>query len=178
MDFKEHVKQSERFLSANFHYNDNDPGENALRNTVEEFIAASNKLDHYKKLKYYGRALTEKLAAEKHQMSLQQFERSEDGGMEKLLHAAVGLATESGELLEAVYKAKWSGEPFDVVNCKEELGDLFWYMSILFRDLNLDLEEVLQINNDKLEKRYGQKFSEHAAIHRDLKAERDILEGK
>ena len=149
-----------------------------MRNTVEKFIAASNKLDHYKKLKYYGRALKPELANEAQQMSLQNFERAEDGGMEKLLHAAMGLCTESGELLEAVYKAKWSGEEFDVVNCKEELGDLFWYMAIIFRDLDLNLEEVLQINSDKLDKRYGAKFSEHAAINRDLTAERNILEGK
>jgi NTP pyrophosphatase (non-canonical NTP hydrolase) len=77
-----------------------------------------------------------------------------------------------------MYKCKWNGEPLDVVNCKEEIGDLFWYMAILFRELDLDLNEILQINNDKLDKRYGRKFSEEAANNRDLKAERDILEGK
>ena len=67
---------------------------------------------------------------------------------------------------------------FDEVNLKEELGDLFWYNAILFREYKLDLDDVLQINIDKLNKRYGAKFSEEAAINRDLKAEREILEGK
>jgi len=178
MEFTEHLKASEKFLSGKFHYSPNDDGENALRTTVESFISASNDLDQYKKLKYYGKPLSPELAKKVHQMTVQGFERSEDGGMEKLLHAALGLATESGELLEAVYKAKWAGEKFDVVNCKEELGDLFWYMAILFREFGFTLEDVLQINNDKLDKRYGAKFTENAAIHRDLQAERNILEGK
>lgn len=177
MEFKEHLKESEKFLSGKFHYDEKDQGENALRNTVERFLSASDKLDQYKKLKYYGRELKPELAKEEHQMSLQQFERSGDG-QEKLLHATVGLCTESGELLEAIYKSKWNGEPFDVVNCKEEIGDLFWYMAIIFRELNFDLNDVLQVNNDKLAKRYGEKFTEQAANNRDLKAEREVLEGK
>lgn len=167
----------EKFLSAHFHYANDDPGENALRDMVERFIATTDDLDHYKKLKYYGRALKPELAARKTQMTVQQFERSDDGA-EKVFHAAIGIATEGGEILEALYKAKWSGEKLDVVNLKEELGDLFFYMAILFREFDLKLEDVLQINHDKLEKRYGKKFTEEAAINRDLQAERDILEGK
>lgn len=178
MEFNEHVKESEKFLSANFHYEEKDLGENALRCVVEQFLSANEKLDQYKKLKYYGRALKPDAEKETHQMSLQQFHRSDDNGSEKILHAAIGLCTESGELLEAMYKSKWNGEEFDVVNCKEEIGDIFWYMTILFRELKLDLNEILQTNHDKLLKRYGKKFSEQAANNRDLEAERNILEGK
>lgn len=177
MEFKEHLKESERFLSGKFHYDEKDTGENALRNTVERFLAVSDELDQYKKLKYYGRELKSDLAQKSHQMSLQQFERSGDG-MEKLLHATIGLSTESSELLQAIYKAKWNGEPLDVVNCKEEVGDLFWYLAIIFRELKFDLNDVLQVNHDKLTKRYGAKFTEEAANNRDLSAERNILEGK
>ena len=175
MKFEEHLKDSERFLSSTFHYSKDDAGENALRNTVEQFIAASEKLDQYKKHKYYGRPLPNELANERIQMTLQNFERSDDG-MEKVLHAIVGLSTECGELMEAIYKAKWNGEKFDEVNCKEELGDLFWYMAILFREYGFDLESILQKHIDKLDKRYGKKFSEEKAINRDLAAEREVLE--
>jgi NTP pyrophosphatase (non-canonical NTP hydrolase) len=175
MKFEEHLKDSERFLSSNFHYSKDDAGENALRSVVEQFIASAEKLDQYKKHKYYGRALPPELANEKVQMTVQGFERSDDG-MEKVLHAIVGLSTECGELMEAIYKAKWSGQKFDEVNCKEELGDLFWYMAIIFREYGFSLEDVLQRNADKLNLRYGAKFSEDKAINRDLTAERKVLE--
>lgn len=175
MKFEEHLKDSERFLSSTFHYSKEDQGENALRSAVEQFIAASEKLDQYKKHKYYGRDLPESLSKEHTQMTLQGFERSDDG-MEKVLHAIVGLSTECGELMEAVYKAKWNGEKFDEVNCKEELGDLFWYMAILFREFGFNLEDILQRNSDKLNLRYGAKFTEEKAINRDLAAEREVLE--
>ncbi len=177
MEFKEHLKESERFLSGKFHYDEKDTGENALRITVERFLAVSDELDQYKKLKYYGRELKSDLAQRSHQMSLQQFERSGEGA-EKLLHAAIGIATESAELLEALYKSKWNGEQFDVVNCKEEIGDLFWYMAIIFRELGLDLNEILATNIKKLAERYDKEFSEEAANNRNLTAERNILEGK
>ena len=178
MEFKEHLKESERFLSGKFHYDEKDQGENALRNTVERFLAASDKLDQYKKLKYYGRELSPELTKEEHQMSVQQFERAPEDGAEKLLHAAIGIATESAELLEVLYKSKWNGEQFDVFNCKEEIGDLFFFFSIIFRELDLDLNEILANNIKKLDKRYDKEFSEEAANNRDLKAEREILEGK
>lgn len=177
MKFEEHLKHSERFLSGTFHYSKDDAGENALRSVVEQFIAASEKLDQYKKHKYYGRALPPALANEEVQMTVQGFERSGDG-MEKTLHAIVGLSTECGELMEAIYKAKWSGQKFDEVNCKEELGDLFWYMAILFREYGFNLEDILQRNSDKLDLRYGAKFSEEKAINRDLNAERQVLENQ
>lgn len=178
MEFQEHVKHSEKFLSGHFHYAKDDQGENALREVIEAFLKAADKLDQFKKLKYYGKPLSPEVAKEKHQMTVQNFERADDGGMEKLLHAAIGIATESAELLEAVYASKWGGQKFDEVNCKEEIGDLYWYQSILFRDFNFDQSDVLQINADKLDKRYGAKFTEAAAINRDLQAEREILEGK
>lgn len=177
MQFEEHVKHSEKFLSGTFHYSKDDAGENALRSIVEKFLAVTEELDQYKKHKYYGRALPPALQGVPVQMTVQEFDRSEDG-MEKTLHAVIGLATECGELLDAVYKAKWAGQKFDEVNCKEELGDLFWYMSILFRDFGFNLEDILQRNADKLDLRYGAKFSEEKAINRDLAAEREVLEGK
>jgi len=47
----------------------------------------------------------------------------------RLLHAALGLADEVGELAAAV-EDRAVGKPFDDVNLKEELGDLLWYVAI------------------------------------------------
>ena len=177
MKFKKYVEASERFLSGKFHPSKSDPHENGLRSAIEEFIAAAEKLDQYEKHKYYGKALSQEIEKAPVQISIQEFNRSDDSA-EKSLHAIIGLATESAELLEAMYKHKWGGEEFDEVNCKEEIGDTFWYLAILFREFKYDLGDVLQINDDKLDKRYGAKFTEESAINRDLTAERKVLEGK
>lgn len=60
-----------------------------------------------------------------------------------LLHCATGLVTESAELVDAIKKHVFYGKPLDVVNIKEELGDLLWYIAIPVRifDLYLDLTQ-------------------------------------
>jgi NTP pyrophosphatase (non-canonical NTP hydrolase) len=95
-----------------------------------------------------------------------------------LLHAAMGISTESGELLDAFKRKLFYGKPLDVVNVKEEIGDIMWYIAILMRELDLDFEEMLQLNIDKLKARFPEKFSNHHAINRDLGKERQVLEGK
>lgn len=93
------------------------------------------------------------------------------------LHMAIGMATETGEVLDAYKKFLAYNKEFDLVNVKEELGDLFWYTFNLMRMLNIDFEEILQTNVDKLKTRYPNGFTEAGAVNRDLKAERKVLEG-
>lgn len=93
-----------------------------------------------------------------------------------LLHAAMGIGTEAGELLDAFKRKIFYGKELDVVNVKEEIGDIMWYIAILLRELDLDFEDILQLNIDKLRARFPQKFTETHALNRDLGAERKILE--
>ena len=95
-----------------------------------------------------------------------------------LLHAAMGITTESGELMDAFKRKLFYGKELDVVNLKEEVGDMMWYVAILLRELDLDFHEILQLNIDKLRARYPDKFTEFDALNRDLDKERNILEGK
>lgn len=94
----------------------------------------------------------------------------------KLFHFFVGIATESGELLDALKKSVIYGKTLDKVNLKEELGDVMWYVARACSVLNLTLEEVMEVNINKLKARYGAAFTEHAAVNRDLNKERTILE--
>jgi NTP pyrophosphatase (non-canonical NTP hydrolase) len=94
-----------------------------------------------------------------------------------LLHAAMGISTESGELMDAFKRKLFYGKPLDVVNVKEEIGDIMWYVAILLRELDLDFHELLQLNINKLTARFPEKFTEHHALNRDLGTERNILEG-
>ena len=101
-----------------------------------------------------------------------------DKGLDKnLLHAAMGISTEAGELMDQFKRHIFYGKELDVVNIKEEMGDLMWYMAILMRELDLNFEEILQLNIDKLRARFPQKFTEEDALNRNLDKERSILEG-
>lgn len=94
-----------------------------------------------------------------------------------LLHAAMGIGTEAGELLDAFKRKLFYGKELDVVNVKEEIGDIMWYVAILLRELDLDFHELLQLNIDKLRARFPEKFTETHALNRDLGKEREVLEG-
>src|SRR5262249_12605893 len=105
-------------------------------------------------------------------------ERLQDTGTVRLLHAMIGLCTESGEIQDQLKKHIFYGKPIDTTNLVEEMGDLFWYLGIMANTLGVSFEEIMAKNNAKLRARYGDKFTETAALNRNLNAERNILEGK
>lgn len=72
-----------------------------------------------------------------------------------LLHMAVGISGEAGEIIDAVKKAAVYNKPLDRQNLIEELGDLEFYIEGLRQGIGVSREEVLQANMDKLAKRYG-----------------------
>lgn len=92
------------------------------------------------------------------------------------LHAAMGVATEAGELVDAFKKHIFYGKPLDKVNVVEEVGDLFWYLAILADDLGFTFEECMQANLKKLRLRYPEKYDDRLALERDLASERASLE--
>lgn len=92
-------------------------------------------------------------------------------------HMLMGMVTEVGELVDAYKKHYAYGKVLDKVNVKEELGDLMFYISNFCRMNNINLEDQLTINIDKLKARYPHKFDSDKAINRDLDTERKILEG-
>lgn len=85
-----------------------------------------------------------------------------------LLHAAIGMATESGEFIDAVKKHVFYGKPLDVENLREELGDQMWYIALACKYLDVSIEEIQEQNISKLKKRYPDSFSEeHAKLRLD-----------
>ena len=94
----------------------------------------------------------------------------------RLLHAGIGMSTESGEFLDALKKHIYYGKELDRTNLKEEIGDLCWYIAIALDVLGSDFETEMKRNIDKLQHRYPEKFTSHHANNRDLSKERSILE--
>jgi NTP pyrophosphatase (non-canonical NTP hydrolase) len=95
----------------------------------------------------------------------------------RLIHAVLGLASETGELADMLKKHIIYGRALDLVNVIEETGDLLWYEALALAAIKAQLSDSMEKNILKLEERYKGKFSEHAALNRDLVAERKILEG-
>ena len=89
----------------------------------------------------------------------------------QLLHAALGLSTESGELLDCFKKHIYYGKPLDVTNIIEELGDACWYISLALSAIGMSWEDLFAINIAKLRSRYPEKFTSERALVRDLPAE-------
>ena len=76
---------------------------------------------------------------------------------ERLLTASVGMCAESGEFTEVVKKIIFQGKSVNEENLfhlKRELGDIMWYVSQACIGLGISLEEVIQMNFEKLSARY------------------------
>ena len=83
------------------------------------------------------------------------------------LHAAIGIAGEAGEVLDAVKKAWAYGKPLDVANIKEELGDILFYVQAMANTLDMTVQDIMDANVAKLAKRYPEGvFTQRHAIER------------
>jgi NTP pyrophosphatase (non-canonical NTP hydrolase) len=100
-----------------------------------------------------------------------------DVDMIDMNHAILGMFTEGAECADAFKRFLFYGTELDRVNLKEEVGDVMYYVQLLCQSGGFTLEEAMDSNEAKLNKRYGDKFSEDAAVNRDTDAEREILEG-
>ena len=93
--------------------------------------------------------------------SLNKIEESSSIKTPRLLTAALGLGSETGEFVEIVKKMFLQGKPpsdDNVFHMKRELGDIMWYWVTACAALDLDPFEVISENQKKLEARYGEQF--------------------
>ena len=89
-----------------------------------------------------------------------------------MLHMAVGVSGEAGELLDAVKKHCVYQKQIDLDNIKEEAGDILFYLTGLLNELDMSLEDCINANADKLSRRYASgRYSNEQAIARADKAE-------
>lgn len=79
---------------------------------------------------------------------------------------AMGLAGESGELVDLIKKEVHHGHDPQREKVKGELGDVLHYASGIATMYGFTLEEIVEYNIAKLEKRYPSGFNTAASIER------------
>lgn len=85
-------------------------------------------------------------------------------------HALHGMVSEIGEI-HGIYQKMYQGHDLDLEHKKKELGDLLWFIAEYCTANGWELDEIGQMNIDKLKKRYPTGFSAEKSLHR---AEGDI----
>ncbi|MBQ6844299.1 MAG: nucleoside triphosphate pyrophosphohydrolase family protein [Agathobacter sp.] len=84
-----------------------------------------------------------------------------------LINGVMGLCGESGEVIDIVKKHLAQGHELDKEKIIKELGDVAWYMAEIATVLDVELEDVLVQNIEKLKKRYPEGFSTEKSVNRE-----------
>ena len=88
----------------------------------------------------------------------------ENHGM--LMNGILGLCGETGEVADLVKKAAFQDHDLDKENVAEELGDVAWYLAVAAYAIGYKLGDLVQINGEKLKKRYPDGFDKNRSINR------------
>lgn len=85
---------------------------------------------------------------------------------EDLLHAALGICDEAGEIAKAFKGSLAYKKELNVENLVEELGDILWFVALMADRLKIPMDYIAVKNIEKLYLRYPEKFTEEDAIAR------------
>lgn len=128
-----------------------------LEDGTQKFTMQKSHVD-FEKYKEFVNEVTSK-ESKNYESFSQRLEDLNDQGFpsQRLLTAAVGMTAESGEFTEIIKKIVFQGKPVNNENLfhlKRELGDIMWYVMQACIGLGVSLEEVVEMNVEKLMSRY------------------------
>lgn len=83
------------------------------------------------------------------------FEPIDVGG---ILNGCLGLSGEVGEFNDLVKKMIFHEKKVEQEHLKKELGDCCWYLAMICQSFGWDMDEIMQMNVDKLKARYPEGF--------------------
>lgn len=78
---------------------------------------------------------------------------------DEILDYCLGLSEEVGETISIIKHHYYGKEEVDKYKLSKELGDILWYLSALCSVNRLNLDDIAQLNINKLDKRYKDGFS-------------------
>ena len=82
------------------------------------------------------------------------------------INGCLGLAGESGEVLDIIKKWVFHEKELDKDHLKKEIGDVMWYVAMLCESFDFNIDEILKINVCKLKSRYPDGFDTEKANSR------------
>lgn len=83
-----------------------------------------------------------------------------------IINACLGLSGETGEFNDLIKKWIFHEKPLDEEHAKKEAGDILWYLALLCEGFGWSLDEISEMNVDKLKNRYPQGFDTKLANNR------------
>ena len=85
--------------------------------------------------------------------------------LQKEYHALHGMVGEIGEI-HGLYQKTYQGHQHSEEHMKKELGDLLWFIAEYCTVMEWNLEDIMQMNIDKLKARYPEGFDAEKSLHR------------
>ena len=190
MDNETYLAESSRSVAPGIHTEFTELEGTLIKKALMDTITAGDYCDSLKRKLFYGLEFTGK-GLPSNTMSLEKIEGQaiaehlrqfishyavSNITPNDLIHGIIGAAGETGELVDALTSSLLKQGPIDTVNVGEEVGDVLWYLALILRSVNSTFEEAMELNIEKLRKRYPDKWSQKAVLDRDLDGEREILE--
>lgn len=86
-------------------------------------------------------------------------------GESVMYHALHGMVGEIGEI-HSLFQKMYQGHDMDDEHLKKECGDLLWFLAEFCTARDWTLESVMEMNIEKLKKRYPNGFSADRSLHR------------
>lgn len=80
-------------------------------------------------------------------------------------HGLFGIAAETGEFL-GLFQKLYQGHELDETHAKKELGDILWNIAEVCTCFGWDLDEIMEMNIQKLRERYPNGFETEKSVHR------------
>ena len=81
------------------------------------------------------------------------------------MHALHGMVGEIGEL-HSLYQKVYQGHEFDGEHAKKEVGDILWFIAEYCTAMGWQLEDVMEMNIEKLKARYPKGFEAERSLNR------------
>lgn len=143
---------------------------------------AIKRLDHLKKALFYGKQLPGAMmlsncihlpTSGNVERFIDQFPTRQEGL--NITQSVIGMATESGELLECLFKFGCDGTHFDINKAIDETGDSLFYQGQLANTINVPLSRILALNTEKRKMRFPKGFVVENALTPNHKKESEIF---
>ena len=84
-----------------------------------------------------------------------------------ILLACLGLSGEVGEFNDMIKKWIFHEKDLDEEHLKKELGDIMWYIAMMCHAFRWNLDEIMEMNINKLKARYPEGFDTNRSNNRE-----------